>query len=62
MDSLWALFRRHPRRPSHEEVQAVLAREVAEAKRQEVERAIERHRHEIESLVDGVLPNRNHPR
>lgn len=45
-------------RPTHEEAYALQTREVAEAARQRVEKALEVRRKEVSGLVDGVLPKR----
>ena len=44
--------------PSREEVDAVMTREVAEATRQRLERAIQHRQKEINGLVEGVIPKR----
>ena len=47
-----------PKRPTREQVDAVQAREVAEASRQRLANAIEERTRQVNSLVIGVLPKR----
>jgi len=47
-----------PKRPTREQVDAVQAREVAEASRQRLANAIEERTGQVNSLVIGVLPKR----
>ena len=58
MGSFWKTLRGTPRLPSREEVDSVQAREVAEATRQRLERAIRHREKEINGLVEGVIPKR----
>lgn len=46
------------KQPTREEVNAVQAREVSEASRQRLARAIEERTGQVNSLVNGVLPKR----
>jgi hypothetical protein len=47
-----------PKQPTREEVDALMAREVSEASRQRLARAIEERTGQVNSLVNGVLPKR----
>ena len=58
MGDFWAKVRGIKTSPSREEVMAVQAREVAEATRQRLERAIKYRENEINGLVNGVIPKR----
>lgn len=59
MDNIWIKVFRKTHRPTREEVDAVQAREVAEATRQRLEDAIrERRAEQINGLVRGVIPRR----
>ena len=58
MGKFWKSLRNKPSPPSREEVASVQAREVAEATRQRLERAIKHRQKEITGLVDGVIPKR----
>lgn len=46
------------KQPTREEVDAVQAREVSEASRQRLARAIEERTGQVNNLVNGVLPKR----
>lgn len=59
MGNIWIKVFRKTHRPTREEVDAVQAREVAEATRQRLEDAIrERRKQQISDLVQGVIPKR----
>lgn len=59
MVSFWATLIGRPSAPSREAVDAVQAREVAEATRQRLERAIKYREAEVNDLFDnGILPKR----
>ncbi|HCT32364.1 MAG TPA: hypothetical protein DF966_04295 [Sulfitobacter sp.] len=46
------------KQPTREEVNALMAREVSEASRQRLARAIEERTGQVNNLVNGVLPKR----
>ena len=46
------------KQPTREEVNAVQSREVSEASRQRLARAIEERTGQVNNLVNGVLPKR----
>lgn len=56
--SFWAQIFGQSKKPTREEVDAVLAREVSEATRQKLERAIAHREREVRGLVSGVIPKR----
>lgn len=58
MVKFFIALRGKPIPPSREEVDAVQTREVAEATRQRLERAIRHRQREINGLVEGVIPKR----
>lgn len=58
MVKFWQTLRGKPTPPSREEVDSVQAREVSEAARQRLERAIKYRKREVNGLVEGVLPKR----
>lgn len=57
MVKFWQVIRGKPM-GTREQSHSIQVREVAEAKRQELERAMGYRRHEISDLVEGVIPKR----
>ncbi len=58
MVNFWKKIRNTDNPASRVQVDAVQQREVAEATRQRLERAIASRKAEINGLVDGVIPKR----